>query len=120
MVILTTYKGGLYTLKVRHLAHGHGRMLKLFSVEEVRNTLAHIKSAIKRIETSAQKRSRNRAMKSTLRTAVKKATLSLTPEDVKRATSLADKTAAKGAIHKNAAARLKSRLARAVQTAQPE
>ncbi len=56
---------------------------------------------------------RNRAQRSTLRTALKTAKSSeATPEQLKTAASLLDRAARKGLIHKNAAARNKSRLAK--------
>ena len=57
---------------------------------------------------------RNRAQRSALRTAVKKAKAEgATPEDRLLAVKLLDRAARKGLIHQNAAGRYKSRLARA-------
>jgi small subunit ribosomal protein S20 len=77
--------------------------------------MANIKSAEKRIRTSAKKRSRNKTRVSRLRTSVKKYGLA----DAKgKAQSLSathseiDRALAKGVIHRNAAARYKSRLAK--------
>jgi small subunit ribosomal protein S20 len=57
---------------------------------------------------------RNRAQRSALRTALKKAkTPSATAEERLTAVSLLDRAARKGLIHANAAARHKSRLASA-------
>ena len=77
--------------------------------------MANIKSAEKRIRTSAKKRSRNKGRVSRLRSAVKKygqadakgkaGSLSATHSEI-------DRARAKGVIHKNAAARYKSRLAK--------
>ena len=77
--------------------------------------MANIKSAEKRIHTAAQKRARNKARVSRLRSAVKKygaadskgkaAGLSTTHSEI-------DRALAKGVIHRNAAARYKSRLAK--------
>jgi small subunit ribosomal protein S20 len=78
--------------------------------------LANIKSAIKRIRSSARKRSRNKPVRSAIKTYVKVAQHSITtgaddsPEAVVRAISALDKAANKGIIHKNQAARRKSRL----------
>jgi small subunit ribosomal protein S20 len=78
--------------------------------------LANIKSAIKRIRSSARKRSRNKPVRSAIKTYVKVAQTSITannddsPEAVVRAISALDKAANKGIIHKNQAARRKSRL----------
>jgi small subunit ribosomal protein S20 len=80
--------------------------------------LANHKSALKRIRSSARKRMKNRIYMSRTRTAVKKAREALsnskdvqaTIEQVRQAVSQLDKAASKGIIHKNAAARRKSRL----------
>jgi small subunit ribosomal protein S20 len=55
---------------------------------------------------------RNRAQKSALRTALKRASAG-TPEEKLAAVKLLDRASRKGLIHKNAAARHKSRLATA-------
>jgi small subunit ribosomal protein S20 len=78
--------------------------------------LANIKSAIKRIRSSARKRSRNKPVRSAIKTYVKVAQHDITigsddsAEAVVRAISALDKAANKGIIHKNQAARRKSRL----------
>ena len=57
---------------------------------------------------------RNRAQRAALRTAVKKArTVGASELEVKQAVTLLDRAARKGLIHKNAAARRKSRMAKA-------
>jgi small subunit ribosomal protein S20 len=57
---------------------------------------------------------RNRAQRSALRTALKKAKQpTATAEDRARAVTLLDRSARKGLIHANAAARQKSHLAKA-------
>lgn len=78
--------------------------------------MAHIKSAMKKAEKAAENRSRNKAVKSLLRGVIKKTEASLTAENLGTAASVIDKAAAKGVIHKNAAARYKSRLAKKVAT----
>ena len=77
--------------------------------------MANIKSAEKRIRTSAKKRARNKSRVSRLRSAVK----SYRETDSKgKAKALPqthaeiDRALAKGVIHRNAAARYKSRLAK--------
>ncbi|MEI7027411.1 30S ribosomal protein S20 [Paenibacillus sp. y28] len=81
--------------------------------------MPNIKSAIKRTKTNESRRLRNASQKSALRTAVKSfetAAGSGNLESAKEALVLAskklDKAATKGLIHKNAAARKKSRLAK--------
>ncbi|MDD3750298.1 MAG: 30S ribosomal protein S20 [Firmicutes bacterium] len=87
------------------------------------------RSAIKRAKTSKKRQMRNIAVKSQVRTAIKKYELSLAEGDSTRAAGLLeeaistiDKAAQKGVIHKNQADRRKSRLARKLNalTAQAE
>ncbi|RCK76928.1 MAG: SSU ribosomal protein S20p [Anaerolineae bacterium] len=79
--------------------------------------MANIKSQIKRIRQNEKRRLRNRYFKGRARTFVKKARLSIQKgslEEAIEATRLAvsalDKAAEKGILHKNNAARRKSRL----------
>jgi small subunit ribosomal protein S20 len=78
--------------------------------------VANIKSQIKRIKTN--EKARNKAVKSSLKTAVRKAREAMEAGDVEKATALTreankklDKAASKGVIHKNQAANKKSALA---------
>lgn len=89
-------------------------MIEWTSVEEVRNLMAHIKSAIKKAQKAAENRMRNKAVKSELRTIIKRTLANLTAENLQLASSKIDKAAAKGVIHKNTASRYKSRLAKKV------
>jgi small subunit ribosomal protein S20 len=80
--------------------------------------VANIKSQIKRIKTNEKARLRNKAVKSSLKTAVRKAREAAAAGDVDKATAAAraasrelDKAVSKGVIHKNAAANKKSALA---------
>ena len=79
--------------------------------------MANIKSAIKRNKQNEKRRVRNRVYRGGARTFVKKARTSLQGKDLQvaqqdtlEAVSALDKAAEKGAIHKNNAARRKSRL----------
>ncbi|GJM79513.1 30S ribosomal protein S20 [Paenibacillus timonensis] len=81
--------------------------------------MPNIKSAIKRVKTSDKRRALNASQKSALRTAVKTADTALANNEVEAAkaafvaaTKKLDKAVTKGLIHKNAAARKKSRLAK--------
>lgn len=83
--------------------------------------MPNIKSAIKRTRTNEARRQRNASAKSALRTAVRQADAAVVGTDVnaaKAALGVAqkklDKAATKGLIHKNAAARKKSRLAKKI------
>jgi small subunit ribosomal protein S20 len=85
--------------------------------------LANIKSAIKRNKQNEKKRVRNRIYRGTARTFVARARKAITTKDVEaaKAATLAaisalDKAAQKGVIHKNNAARRKSRLAKQLAT----
>lgn len=76
-------------------------------------TVANIKSQKKRILTNAKAADRNRAVRSELKTRVKSATASIGSDDdsaVRLAMSKIDRAVAKGVLHKNTAARKKSRL----------
>ncbi|MFN2397278.1 MAG: 30S ribosomal protein S20 [Gemmatimonadaceae bacterium] len=71
-----------------------------------------IASAKKNMRKSRSAAVRNRAQRSALRTALKRArTEGATPAERLQATSLLDRAARKGLIHRNAAARHKSKLA---------
>ena len=80
--------------------------------------MPNIASAKKNMRKSRAAAVRNRAQRSTLRTALKKAKASGAGETEQvNATSLLDRAARKGLIHKNAAARQKSKLAKRAKTA---
>ena len=80
--------------------------------------MPNIASAKKNMRKSRAATVRNRAQRSTLRTALKKARAEgSSPEEMLRAVSLLDRAARKGLIHKNAAARYKSRMAKAASAA---
>ncbi|MDR5710178.1 MAG: 30S ribosomal protein S20 [Armatimonadota bacterium] len=74
-------------------------------------------SALKRQRQTLKRTLRNRAWRSRIRTLIKKARELGTPEAVQQAIRAIDKAAAKGIIHRNTAARRKSRLMQAVQKA---
>ena len=72
-----------------------------------------IASAKKNMRKSRAATVRNRAQRAALRTALKKAkTAGATPADKKIAVQLVDRASRKGLVHKNAAARHKSQIAR--------
>ena len=80
--------------------------------------MPNIASAKKNMRKSRAAAVRNRAQRSALRTALKKARAAgAAPENVTAAVSLLDRAARKGLIHRNAAARQKSRLAKKAATA---
>lgn len=86
--------------------------------------MAHSVSARKRIRQNAQRRERNRARKSQIKTAVRKVDTAIGAGDkeqsaaaLRSASQVVDKIAATGTIHRNKAARMKSRLARRVNAA---
>jgi small subunit ribosomal protein S20 len=76
--------------------------------------VANIKSQIKRIKQNEKRRLRNKAVKSELKTRIKKAIANASAENAEEFLRLAQKrldmAASKGIIHKNQAANKKSRL----------
>lgn len=79
--------------------------------------MANIKSSIKRIKTNAKRRLRNVATRKTVKIAVKRVEKAIgqnAPEEAlalyHNAAKALEKAATKGAIHRNKAARKKSRL----------
>jgi small subunit ribosomal protein S20 len=81
--------------------------------------LPRIQSAKKRVEVAERNRQRNTAFKSAVRTAIKKVLTgeneTVRAESLKTAYSLIDRAVLKGILHKNTAARYKSRIAKSVQ-----
>ena len=82
-----------------------------------RNQVANIKSAIKRARQNEKRRKHNASARSMYRTYVKKVLKAIHAGDEKaardaytQAQPIIDKMAGKGIIHKNKAARIKSRL----------
>ena len=78
-------------------------------------------SALKKNKQDIQRRLRNRAHSSKLRTQIKKVRQAIAAGDaataqglMKETIALVDRTAKHGVVHRNAAARTKSRLVRAV------
>ena len=83
--------------------------------------MANIKSAKKRVLIAKRNTERNTAFKTTIKTAIKKVLAAAASEDksqvnelLSKVYQLCDKAAGKGIIHKNTAARKKSRLTKAV------
>lgn len=83
--------------------------------------MANIKSQIKRNKTNEKARLRNKSVKSSLKTAIRKAREAAAAGDVEKATEFQrvasrelDKAVSKGVIHKNQAANKKSALAQKV------
>jgi small subunit ribosomal protein S20 len=81
--------------------------------------VANIKSQIKRNKQNEKRRLRNKSVKSSLKTAVRKFNTALEDGDTDSASVLAraasrqlDKAASKGVIHKNQAANRKSSIAK--------
>lgn len=77
--------------------------------------MANTKSAEKRIRANERRRIRNQMYRSRVKTTVKKAEQAIfagqpSEEELRTAISTLDKAASKGIIHKNNAARRKSRL----------
>jgi len=86
--------------------------------------LPNIKSSERSVKTDALRRSQNLSTKSAVRTATRKVTTTIdagNADEAKtlltKASSVIDKAVAKGVLHKNAAARKKSRLAKKINKA---
>ena len=84
--------------------------------------MPHSASAKKRHRQNLRDRERNRQVKSVIKTSVRKVLeavstgdLDLAREQLRGAAKTADKAAAKGTIHRNRAARIKSRLSARVK-----
>ncbi len=87
--------------------------------------MANSRSAKKRIRTNARKHLRNQMYRSRVKTMVKKAEQSIVSgtqddEALRLAVKTLDKAAVKGIIHKNNAARRKSRLMKKFNAARQE
>mgnify|MGYP002867014223 CR=1 FL=1 len=87
--------------------------------------MANIKSAKKRILVNQKKAARNKAIRSSVKTAIKKVEAAVANRDAAAAkellisaTSIIDKAETKGVYHKNNAARKVSRLSKAVNSIQ--
>ena len=86
--------------------------------------MANIKSQVKRIKTNEKARLRNKAVKSSLKTQVRRVKTAVAAGDadatataLRDASRALDKAASKGVIHKNQAANRKSALAKAAAKA---
>ena len=87
--------------------------------------MPNIKSSIRSVKTDAERRAKNAAEKSAVRTAAKKVEAQVAEGQkaeaevtLKKASSLLDKAAQSGVISKNAAARKKSKRAKKVNAAE--
>ncbi|MGP3976856.1 30S ribosomal protein S20 [Streptomyces sp. 8N114] len=83
--------------------------------------MANIKSQIKRIKTNEKARQRNKAVKSELKTAIRRTREAVAAGDAEKALEAQqlaarklDKAASKGVLHKNNAANKKAALAKQV------
>ena len=85
--------------------------------------MANIKSAKKRILVTQTKAARNKAIRSEVKTSIKKVEAAVSAKDkaaadaaLKNAVSVIEKACSKGVFHKNNAARKVSRLSKLVNT----
>lgn len=83
--------------------------------------MPNIKSSERSVKTDAERRAKNFAVRSTIKNATRKVVASVEASKVDeskalltKASSVIDRAVSKGVIHKNAAARKKSRLARKI------
>lgn len=86
--------------------------------------MPNTKQALKRMRVTAKRTARNRHVKSTVKTAVRRFSdtlgqgdLDTTRDTLKTAIKKLDKAVSKGVVHKNAAARKKSRLTKRLNKA---
>ena len=83
--------------------------------------MANIKSAQKRIRVAAKRQARNKHVKSTTKTAIKKVVAAVGTSEANemlvQAIVAIDKAVVKGVYHKNTAARKKSRLTKMINKA---
>lgn len=86
--------------------------------------MANLKSAIKRVELNENKRTRNQAVKSDMRTHIKRVENFINENDVENAkaaytatTRVIDIAVQKGVIHQNNGNRQKARLAKKIKNA---
>jgi small subunit ribosomal protein S20 len=108
------------TARYAHSATHPGRHTHTVPEEESIH-VANIKSQIKRIKTNLKAQERNKAIKSQLRTAVRRTRDAVAAGDkavaqdaLKTATKQLDKAVSKGVIHENQAANRKSAMAKQV------
>lgn len=106
---------------------GTNGVLKRFDLWSFGNLMPNIKSASKRMRQNIKRRAANRAQRSALRTAEKKLTAALVQGDkeaaqagLQPALKIIGKSAAKGLISKNAAARKASRIMKKINASQQE
>ena len=85
--------------------------------------MANIKSQIKRVKTNEKRRQRNKSVRSSVRTAVRRFREAVESGDAEKATELQraaakalDKADSKGVIHNNQAANRKSAMAKRINT----
>lgn len=86
--------------------------------------MPNIKSSIKRVSVTRRKNLRNKMVKSSVRTAMRKfstvlaSDAGLAEKELSAVASTLDKAVAKGVMHKNTASRRKARMAKALSRAQ--
>ena len=78
--------------------------------------MANIKSAKKRILVTETKAARNKAIKSKVKTAVKKVETAVAEKNVEAAISVINKAGSKGVYHKKTVSRKIARLSKAVDS----
>jgi small subunit ribosomal protein S20 len=88
--------------------------------------VANLRSALRDIKKSRKRAERNKSVRSAIKTFVKKTRVAITTGDenvdqaLRDTSSLVDKAAKRNIIHKNAANRRKSRLAKQLNAARAE
>jgi small subunit ribosomal protein S20 len=84
--------------------------------------MPNTKSADKRLRQNIQRRAHNRSLRSSVRTQCRKVTVAIEAADVEKAeaefrlaTKKLDQASAKNLVHRNAVARLKSRMSKKIK-----
>jgi small subunit ribosomal protein S20 len=115
------FGGGRATLITSAVAHRCGAPYQRVSDPEASFFVANIKSQIKRNRTNEKARLRNKSVRSSLKTSVRKFREAAAAGDsenanvlMREASKALDKAASKGMIHANAAANKKSAMAQAI------
>ena len=78
--------------------------------------MANIKSAKKRVIVNRTKAERNKAIRSEVKTSIKKVEAAVAAKDLEVATATIESACSKGVYHKNNAARKVSRVSKAVNS----
>jgi small subunit ribosomal protein S20 len=119
---LREYAPGRYIPRRMIPVSSRGEQVESLTNRKTRGTrVANIKSQIKRVKTNEKRRQRNKSVKSSVRTAIRRFREAVEAGDTEKITEqqrsaarALDKAATKGVIHRNQAANKKAAMARRV------